>query len=210
MGLFTKKEFAENCGIKTKELSVYVQRKKVFLTSEGLVDDQNIINALFLQKCLAKPPKVAKDESVPDVEKPQKPEKAQKAQISEKKKQTDSKIDERFDLDTEKKKMEIEKLRRESMTAEMQHEKLMGRLVPTDPVKNLIIQTIKTYTVSFKQAADKIILEFGKRYKMNRNDAAEMRGELVSAINKASEEGIAESKKSVMHLVREYSQAKKA
>lgn len=209
MALFTKKEFADNCRIETKMLSVYITRRKVIVQND-MVDDSNPINVLFLQKCLLKPPKEKLEVAKTEVSgKPMKSKKAQKAQISEKKSEASKKADESFDLDTEKKRMQIENLRREARMKDVQEEKAIGRLLPSDAIKSLFIQTLKAYTMSFKQAADKIILEFGKRNKMNRNDLAEMRGELIVAINKASDEGIAESKKGVQNIMREYSENKK-
>ncbi len=206
MGLLPPKEFAEKCGIKTKVLSVYVKRKKVIVNGQGLIDDTNSINIQFAKSrelIAAKKPRVSENEVVVLDEKPQ------KAQKREKKNETPDKFDERFDLDTEKKRMEIEKLQRESRVAEAQHQKLMGKMLPTDPVRTLFIQTIKAYTVSFRQAAEKIILEFAAINKMNRNDLAQMRGELIAAINRAAEDGNTESKKAVNGIIREYSQAKK-
>jgi len=206
MGLLTKKEFAEKCGIQTKVLSVYIKRGKVIVSGSGIIDDTNLVNMQFVKNQELIPRKktrVSENEPVVLSEKPQ------KAQKREKKNDNHTKLDERFDLDTEKKKMEIEKLQRESRVAEAQHQKLMGKMLPTDPVKTLFIQTIKAYTVSFRQAAEKIIMEFAAINKMNRNDLAQMRGELISAINRAAEDGNTESKKAVNGIIREYSQAKK-
>lgn len=218
MGLFKQAEFAQKCGIEQAYLTMYRKRGKVIVNEDGMVDDANTTNILFMQKCLTRVPKVVEEKL--EVEKteaksqPSKTKKGQKAQISEKKSKSSQKAvekaDERFDLDTEKKRMEIENLRREARLNDAKEEKMLGKLIPTDPVKSLFMQTIKAYTMSFKQAADKIVLEFGKRSKMNRNDLAEMRGELIAAINKASEEGITESKKGVQNIVREYSEAKKS
>lgn len=206
MGLLPKKEFAEKCGIQTKVLSVYIKRGKVVVTDSGMIDDTNLVNQQFIKNQELIPRKKTRvSENAPVVL----DEKPQKAQKRENKNDNDKKLDERFDLDTEKKRMEIEKLQRESRVAEAQHQKLMGKMLPTDPVKTLFIQTIKAYTVSFRQAAEKIIMEFATINKMNRNDLAQMRGELITAINRAAEEGNAESKKAVIGIIREYSQAKK-
>jgi hypothetical protein len=87
---------------------------------------------------------------------------------------------------------------------------MLGKLIPTEVTKSLFIQTIKNYTVSFKQAADKLIQEFAKRTKMNRNDIAALKGELILAINHGSENAVLESKKGVDNIVREYSELKES
>lgn len=213
MALYKQAEFAQKCGIEQAYLTMYRKRGKVVVTDDGMVDDAQAINILFFEKCLKRTPKEPKAEVVLKTtgnQEPKKDKKPSKAQITEKKSKANEKADERFDLDTEKRRMEIEKLQRESRLADIQHEKMIGKMLPTEPIKSLFIQIIKSYTVSFTQAANKILQEFAKRNKMNRNDVAEMRGELIAAINQASKEGIDESKKSVSHIIREYSQIKKA
>lgn len=214
MALYKQGEFAQKCGIEQAYLTMYRKRGKVVLTDDGMVDEGNATNALFMQKCLTRPPKEPKVKSEGTIKstdgKQVKDKKASKARITEKKSTSaDTKADERFDLETTKKKIEIEKLQREATLAEMEHEKRIGKLLPTAPVQNLFIQIIKSYTISFKQAADKILMDFAKRAKMNRNDIAQMKGELIAAINKASDDGLAESKKSVGNIISEYSQTRK-
>lgn len=53
----TKKEFAEICGIKTKDLSVYIMRSKVIVGSDGLIDDKNEHNIAFMANRGRKPKK---------------------------------------------------------------------------------------------------------------------------------------------------------
>lgn len=208
MGLVKQIEFAQKCGIGRNNINVYKKRGKILVDADGYIDEQNPLNAAFLEKCLKKP---RKEPKVPVVEITTSiPEKPQKAQITEKKSKEEkyTKYDRQLDLSLEKKQMEIAKMERDARLADMEHEKALGKLVPTDPVKSLFMHTIKSFTMAFKQESEKIINEFSKRYKMNRNDAAEMREQLVALINRAAEDGIMESKKAVSTIVREYSQAK--
>ncbi len=213
MALYKQGEFAQKCGITPAYLTMYRKRGKVVLTDDGMVDEGNATNALFMQKCLTRPKKEPKEVvatvSEPKPKKEVRPKKAPEARISEKKSEADTKADERFDLDTAKKKIEIKKLERESMLADMEHERKVGKLLPTEPVQSLLIHTIKNYTVAFKQAADKILMDFANRAKMNRNEIAELKGELITAINRAADQGLSDSKKSVTQIIMEYSQVKK-
>lgn len=212
MALNKKIEFGRKCGVSTAYVAVSIKRGKIVVTKDGMVDDTNTTNIQFMKHCALRPKKTEM-EPVELSESPEKTENPQKARISEKKSEAGTKekdkYDERYDLENEKKRMEIEKLQREARLAEVQHLKLMGKMLPTDPVRTLYIQAIKAYTVAFKQAAEKIVMEFAAMNKMNRNDLAQMKGELISAINHAAEEGHAETKKSVNAIIREYSQAKK-
>lgn len=210
MALYKQAEFAQKCGIEQAYLTMYRKRGKVVVTDDGMVDDAQAINILFLEKCLKRP---LKEPKVANIQRSEKQKKASKARITDKKSKSSEKaqekVDERFDLDTEKRRMEIEKLQRESRTADIQHEKMIGRMLPTEPIKTLFIQTIKAYGVGFTQAANKFLIEFAKRAKMSRNDVAEMRALLVAEINDGSRVAINESKKAVSHIIQEYSQAKK-
>lgn len=213
MALNKKIEFGRKCGVSTAYVAVSIKRGKIVVTKDGMVDDTNTTNIQFMKNCALRTKKILEIVHQPQSPEPEKGIKAQKAQITEKKSNTPpkekDKYDERYDLENEKKRMEIEKLQREARLAEVQHLKLMGKMLPTEPVRTLYIQAIKAYTVAFKQAAEKIVMEFAAINKMNRNDLAQMKGELISAINHAAEEGHVETKKSVNAIIREYSQAKK-
>lgn len=210
MGLFKQAEFAKICGIEQAYLTVNRNRKKVIVDENGMVDDSNPMNAAFKAKCLARPKKEPKEienaVAPPSGDKPEKkitPRRDQKAP-----KRNPDKYDERFDLDTEKKRAEIKKIERETQLADMKHEKMVGKVMPTDAIKSLFIHTIKNFTISFKQAADKIVQDYSARAKLNRNDQAALNGELIMAINHASENAVMESKKGAGHIIREYSEAK--
>ena len=214
MGLFKQAEFAKKCGIHQAYLTVTRIRSQVIVNKKGMVDDTNPINALFMEKCLRRVKKEPKE--VENAVAPPDGDKVVKAitpkRSSAKKPKTEvydgSRIDERFDLETAKKKQEILKLERETQLADIKHEKWIGKLTPTDVTKSLFIQTIKNYTVSFKQAADKVVQDFAKRTRMNRNEIAAMKGVLILAINHATENAVMESQKGVGNIVREYAEAK--
>lgn len=206
MALLTRKEFLAKCGIPSKDLSIYIRREKVIMVDD-LFDDNNPINALFLSKQASKPKKEVKEaENAVAPPSGDKPVKASTPKAKGNRKP--DKYDERFDLDTEKKRAEIKKIERETQLADMKHEKMVGKVMPTDAIKSLFIHTIKNFTISFKQAADKIVQDYSARAKLNRNDQAALKGELILAINHASENAVMESKKGAGHIIREYSEAK--
>jgi len=215
MALLTKKEFSELCGIRTKDLSVYIQRKKVLVENE-MIDDTNEINRAFKTKCLNKPKKQVEVHTKSDITPPDPPSSNSKnlenEEFSRENTHTVNITDralKKMDIDYEKKQKEIERLDQEMRLARLQEEKLLGKLIPTDMVKNLFAQHFKSVTLTFKQAADLIAVEFGKKAKIARNDQAELRGQLVTIINRAIEDGITESKRSLAHIVHEYSQTRK-
>ncbi len=217
MGLFKQAEFARICGVEQAYLTMYRKRGKLVVREDGLIDDQNPTNAFFIKKLESKPkkePKI-KDEVVKETEVHVEhvADEPIKAEATKSKKPRNSpipsgkhpdKAGERFDLDTEKKRLEIEKLQRLARQDEINHQKEMGKLIPIDPIRNVIMQTIKAYTMSYTQAAEKIVTEFGKRFRLNRNEMAELRAQLISGINSASESAITSSKREVTGIVKKY------
>lgn len=59
MALYTKKEFADICGLPTKNLSTYIGRGKVIVRDDGMIDDAEGINNLFFSKRGAKAPRAS-------------------------------------------------------------------------------------------------------------------------------------------------------
>lgn len=212
MASLTKKEFSTQCGLRTKELSVYIQRGKVIVEGE-MIDDDNEINRGFRTRCLNKPKKqvepITKSQIIPSVEQSTQPKNRENEAFPRENTTVTDRALKKMDLDAEKKQKEIERLDQEMRLARLQEEKFLGKLIPTDMVKNLFAQHFKSVTLTFKQAADLIAIEFGKKAKIARNDQAELRGTMVTIINRAIEDGITESKRTLAHIVHEYSQTRK-
>jgi hypothetical protein len=201
MATYSKREFADKCGMLSRALSVYVKRGKVVVGADEMISDSDPVNKLFMEKQLSNPKrKVSAKSNVKSTKEAKSPKQSKEEQERSKK------LSDRMDLDTEKQRMAVRKMERETFLLEMQQQKLLGKLIPTDLVKALFGQHFKSVTITFKQAVDKLLTEFAKKAKMDRNGVAEMRMELIAVINKAVEDGIAESKKNIENIVSEYSQ----
>jgi len=221
MALYKKAEFAQICGISQAYLTMYIKRGKVFIQDDGMIDGNIDHNAAFYQRCLSKKPTQADDATSPIIETSQnadtvvKSHKKTRMETDNTPKPTEdetpakqTKYDEKFDLDLAKQKISIEKLQREARLAELQHQRQIGKLMPKDAVKTIFIQTIKGYTTAFKQAADKIAVDFGAKNKLSRNDMAELRSTIISAINSAGNSATEEGIRAVDNVVQEYMQLK--
>lgn len=210
--IVSKKDFALSCGLKTNRLAIYIQRGKVIVEGE-MIDDENEINRGFRTRCLNKPKRqvepVIKSQITPLSEQPAPSKNRENEAFPRENTTITDRALKKMDLDAEKKQKEIERLDQEMRLARLQEEKFLGKLIPTDMVKNLFAQHFKSVTLTFKQAADLIAIEFGKKAKIARNDQAELRGTMVTIINRAIEDGITESKRTLAHIVHEYSQTRK-
>ena len=218
----TKKEFADICGIKTKDLSVYIMRHKVLVSSDGLIDDKNEHNLAFIANRGRKTKKKTivkhKPKASSKLKTKTKPKQSQKKKAEEPKEKTldikfsepqnpilEVEIYERAELDKAKLKADLKKKLLDSDIAKINKEKLQGLLIPTDLVMSVIKLQSDSLKVAYHAAAENLILIIGQRKKLNNKDVADIRRDLTGTINDAVDVGVSESHKGIKKIVREYS-----
>lgn len=222
MALYKKKEFAQRCGLTGGNLSNYITRGHVLLSGD-YIDDEIEKNQFFYKKWkekiegrqmeveqLTERVREKSDEieheeievpKIPNVQKAIDP-RTRPPKIVPPKGEKDSSY---FDLDKERKMLDIQKLKLDVEKAQMALLKAHGQVIPTDLIKNLIAVHSKSITVSFKNACESLIIEFSKKKGLDRNEVAEIRKELIAVINQAVTDSIAISKKDLKNIVQEYS-----
>lgn len=192
MAIHSRKDFASLCGLKPRELSVYISRGKVLMGPGNKVDDGIPENAEFLNKRLGKDGsmkiEVKKKEFTQDDE-----EKLQR-------------IEEYSKLNTQKRKLENAQLDEGIQLLRIKKEKMEGFLIPTPLVKMLFEQHFRSITISFQQGAENLIVEISKKKKLTRDESAGLRKKLVDLINKSVNEAVEHSKKGVEDMIRLASQ----
>lgn len=190
MPLHTKKEFAALCGLKTKELSVYIQRGKVTLSGE-LINDSLQENKYFLeQKRIQKTGQYLSDDDSVQSEPTPEPDRT----VYEYEEPEPSSSNPR-DLDAQKKKAEIKKLGVDTRINLIKEEKLLGKLIPTDLVKMVFAQHTQSIITAFKNGADVLIMDISKRKELTRTETADLNGKLAALINKSVDDSIAMTSK---------------
>lgn len=201
MALHTKKDFATLCGLKTKDLSVYIKRKKVIVEGD-FIDDKNNFNADFLLKFSSREKKIV--EIVTEPVKIVLPV----VEITEKNEKKPAKSRDKlsaYELEREQKIWEIEKKEVDTRIALLKEAKMMGDSIPVDLVKGVVSQLSKAMISSFKDGADNFLIEISKRKGLSGTETAELHGALINIINQSSTNAIIESKKSIKSIVNEYS-----
>lgn len=210
MGLLSKREFGDKCGIATNSLATYLRRGKVVIGADEKFDDTNPVNAAFVLKRQAKKPEGKIEKEITPVSSStalnQAPTPKPKKSGKEKKKESD-RFEKRFEIDTTEKEKKIGKLSLDSEILQIKRDRLMGKVIPTDIVKDLFSRHFKAMSVANKQGMDEIVLEFSKKAKMNRNDIAELKGHILRVMNKATDNAISESRKELKNIILEYSQS---
>ena len=195
MAIYTKKEFAEKCGFTTKILAVHILRGKLTVNN-NMIDDSDLQNSFFLKKYsgVIRTPK----EVSLEVEAEPKTEKTKEAQPE----------NQRFNLETEKKSLDIEKITEEIKLLKVKTSKASGEVIPTEVVRMVFAQHFKSLTAAFQNAADNLLMDIQKMKNLSREEVAHLRGQLVIVVNGAIDEGVKESKKSISNIVQEYSDKK--
>lgn len=211
MAVYTKKDFAKLCGIKTKDLANYIKRGKVVLNGEE-IDGEVPENKYFVEK------RQAFNAKKNNVELPAEEKKLNERTGEKKTKEVQPKFEfpaehapsqsENYQIDTKIKKQELEKSSLQTSLLKEKLKKISGDSIPTDLVKNLIASHSKSITIAFQNGADNLLMKIAKKKGLDRTEMAELRVDLIEIINIAVNDSIEVSKKTVRNIVAEYSQKK--
>lgn len=213
MALLSKKEFAEQCGIPTNNLSVQISRGKVVLTDAGLVDTANEKNRAFWEKRLSK--KAAETET---------PEQTPATSQIQTKKNVPVTFSDEADaevilpesipalnvserklkyLDTEKRAREIEKL-------VLDIEKKKGEVIPSELIKPVFLQHNQHILHAMKNADEEILTQISHKYSITAPDMAYMRGKSIEIRNAAMQKATDSSIKSIANIINEFAEKRTA
>lgn len=202
MALYNKKEFSKLCGIETKNLSVYIMRKKVVVDENELIDTTNQLNAAFILKAQAKT--VNKGQNIPE-----EPVVYEAKVIKNDSKQTQNE-DESEDvlsiaaLDRKKLELDVKKKEADLEAVLIKNAKTKGEVIPFELMKPLIAQNNQSLTTAFKNAADEILSAMAKKKNFSNTEVAELNGTLVQAINSAIQKATDQSIKTLDILINDY------
>jgi hypothetical protein len=210
MAFLTKKEFAERCGMNTKNLAVYKKNGKVVYTDDGRLNDQIEPNKSFLetysQKALAK-------KGVKELRliRPPRPEEMEEGFI-----EAERKIAEEKDEDLkeslsyaalQKKKLEeqVEKLKNENRKLKLGNEKVVGNYVPTDQVRLILIQFGEAIHLAWENEMEERDGRLAAKYKLDREQITELRSDRNNSVNITKERALKNAKTMLRRLQNETS-----
>jgi len=198
MSLLTKKEFSAKCNKSTKELSVYISRKKVVVTDD-LIDPAHPTNKAFLLK----------HGGTPDA-KPVKTERVAKP---------DPEDTEEQEYDTggfktlEQSELEYQHYRAERNAkavelADIEIAKKRGQLIPPELVKELFKQHNQSVLVEFKNMMDAELRSVAKEYDISVDKVAEIKGRWIEGLNGAVDRAKASTAKGIESIVNNVQESK--
>ncbi len=198
MAKLSKKEFAEKCGMETKNLSVYIKRGKVILYDDEQIDDTDLRNLAFIQKRQSKNPIV---DSKPVIK---------TNNVSEKVSSTSDvqKNNEVAALDLQKTSVQVEKLQQEVRLLKIKEDKLKGVVVPSELIKPVFLQHNQSIITEVRNNANEFARIFAKKNDLTVNEVAEINGELINWFNLAISKATQTSVKAINNIMSDFSNKK--
>ncbi|HXP52159.1 MAG TPA: hypothetical protein VN922_19540 [Bacteroidia bacterium] len=211
MAEVSKKEFSQQCGFATNQLSVFISRKKVIVKENGLIDTEEPANVAFLLKQKARDKSDKNVTNSKDVERQQEISKTQSStpidlNRSPKKPKRKTSDSEFFELETQQKELAIQKATEEIELLRIRREKLNGELIPTDLVKIIFSQHTKSILVEFNNSIDKVLTVFKQSAQLSKADEIRIRKQLLDELNLSSKKSLDESKKNIYAIINQFSE----
>ena len=224
MALVTRQEWADLCGKPLNYINTYIGRKKISVLSNKMIDTENELNKIFKKNCKklnAAPPKETKkptsfkeviENVMPETSKEMldeiftKPETAKEKKLREAQNEED---EEKLSWDMRKKIADALKAERAAELAQLQVDKMMGALMPTELVETILRVNIQDILKTFENSCINLasiyctILAKGDRTKL-----AEITGKLrieLASIVKRTEASAAQE---IEGVIEEYSEAR--
>ncbi len=206
--VITRHEFAKRCGVAKSYINTYIKRGKISVLKQG---DDDFVN-LTANNTIAFATKkgydissgysVAKDpEKKPEPKPKKKPEPQTHIPINslpEDADQTDIqpapkgmllsdfiKLTVKDDVDTVKKKIEIQKLVEQAEIEKLKKEKLQGLSIPTELVHAIFHRSFVGITIAFNEGAADLVQRMRHRYGASAKDQIELQSELETIVNEA-------------------------
>ena len=206
MAYLSKKEFAEVCILKTKDLSNYIKRGKVIVRTDELIDTDTDVNKAFIENRRAKmdvalaDPEIASDKPGASRRMGQilggdKPEKVD-----------DTGLMSVVIADRHYKHHLAIKTERAAELDRLKIEKAKGIVVPSEPIIPIFLQHNQHILQEQKNADEEMLSLFAHKYGISSADTAHIRGEWVKRRNAAVQKATDATKKAIPALINDYSE----
>lgn len=188
MAIYKKSEFAKMCGIGPSAITNAINRGQL-KDDNGRIDTSLPINYDYMMIARARN---GLSDLVPD-----NPSsvlsKIKAAQSEPVEKKTASDSDGAYDLERKKKLADLEKKNVDIRIALLTEQRLKGESIPTQLVRELINQLSKSFLESYRDKSEQLVINISHKNKLSAERTAEMKGELIKAINKSHDDAITEA-----------------
>lgn len=193
MPLYHLKEFAELTGTKTKHFSTYEKRQKLVITEDRKIDSTNEVNKLFMElnkpKDLSKPKTATKPNATTRGGNTAS-KTTNKAKEPQQEKQENQKQSILVSLEMEKKRLEVEKLKRQLETAEEDLKKKRGESVDLNEALTIVTNYSSNLKKDLAQQLQIHIQEICVRHNISADKAGQYKLKILDIINASSNKSI--------------------
>lgn len=217
MAFHSKKDFAGLCGLKTKELAVYIKRNKVVLSGD-YIDDSIEVNRDFLlkyknRKAMRKVPISNRPEEKQDKPKSPPPNiQDPEYQPDDDFNITNDEGDEgsadpsksMYTLNKKRLKVEIAKKTRETEILKLREQKIKGEIVPIDIIKNLFSLHTQSIISAQKDGIEELLINLSGEMRLSSEQLGRLRGKMVDILNNAVDKAIIITQRSMKVVVKEF------
>lgn len=217
----TIRQFSEKYKLLPQSVNKYVERGKLIAALSMVkgkniktIDENNILNKQFIIRQLSKidsknnpapEPKKTTTKKTQAHKTDKKPHQ-KKVSVQKKPKKTTKVIEDKEIFEQVKELQAIDrrrsdKLKIEIQLKELEYQKKLGKLMPTDTVNNIFNVALKTFCTKFYHSAKAISKQTVGELGGTIEDSSKIENSLITIINSTIEESIQESKKSLLNYV---------
>jgi hypothetical protein len=217
MPIYSRKEYAEMCGMTGGNLSNYIKRGKVIPNEDGHIDSNDFVNAEFLalrqhkraefldkKKPVAKKPKSKKPETAPEAAEQTTNTKVTNARLEELRE-----IDEASKLAAKQARLKIElqneKLETEIRLKRLAVDKAEGKVIPVELVENIITEQSDAGKVAFANGIESLIVRIAAKKELTGEERSFIKEYMTPIINTALQEQHDIAHKRLSEIVEHYS-----
>jgi len=190
----TKNQFSKLSGMTSNALAVYIKRGKVVLSPEGVINDQEKINAEFLAKRLKK-----KKASI-DIEPDESGSNKFESEIASS--QTLSAIE------RNQKELQVQKTKKELQILTLKEGKLSKELIHIELVKEIMTRLVSTYTWAFKRSFESFLIEMERKKFMDRTERLAYSKDINRILNQSVTSAVVKAEKELKAVVEKFSDSR--
>ena len=212
MAMLSVSEMAALIGGKTSDntIRVWKQRGKLVSAERGMFDTEHPINRMFITRKRIEHGRSTEPEINHDTVPGKKTDWNDPEDVRDHKRRAISyksaKDDEIVEMSKRKEALAMQKLEEEIKLIKAKNDKLSGETIPTELVGSAFAQFGKSTVTSFLNAAEDMLLKFSAMKQLNRDEYAQLKGDIKKIVNASAAEAIRTSKAQIRNIVEEYSQ----
>lgn len=217
MAKYSKNEWAVKCGMRPKDLAVYIGRKKVFVTPVGEIDETHPLNNSFLEKYSARAEAKAGSEGLRLTRPLNKKERDKADQENLPPKYIEPIEDEDesgddspsknayFGMEAKKLATQIRKMEKEIEKLTLGNQKARGQVVPVHLIDSLFLQERQSILTEMKNVFQDVLTLFAKRRDLTAFERTDISAEITDRLNEAMQRAAAATVSAVDGIVSEFS-----